>query len=55
MSETQSNNTVIEIKELKKRYEVGGQEIQALRSVNLSISEGSLLLSWGPLVQASPP
>ncbi|KAF6568828.1 ABC transporter ATP-binding protein [Paenibacillus sp. SEL3] len=48
MSETQSNNTVIEIKELKKRYEVGGQEIQALRSVNLSISEGEFVAIMGP-------
>ncbi|MEC0184870.1 macrolide ABC transporter ATP-binding protein, partial [Paenibacillus peoriae] len=43
MSETQSHKTVIEIKELKKMYEVGGQEIQALRSVNLSISEGEFV------------
>ncbi|OAZ46746.1 ABC transporter ATP-binding protein [Paenibacillus polymyxa] len=48
MSETQSNNTVIEIKELKKRYEVGGQEIQALRSVNLSINEGEFVAIMGP-------
>ncbi|MDP1511638.1 ABC transporter ATP-binding protein [Paenibacillus sp. CMAA1739] len=48
MSETQSNKTVIEIKELKKRYEVGGQEIQALRSVNLSINEGEFLAIMGP-------
>ncbi|MBU9708028.1 ABC transporter ATP-binding protein [Paenibacillus sp. AK121] len=48
MSETQFNNTVIEIKELKKRYEVGGQEIQALRSVNLSINEGEFVAIMGP-------
>ncbi|TQR98019.1 ABC transporter ATP-binding protein [Paenibacillus ottowii] len=48
MSETQSNKTVIEIKELKKRYEVGGQEIQALRSVNLSINEGEFVAIMGP-------
>ncbi|MCP3747030.1 MULTISPECIES: ABC transporter ATP-binding protein [Paenibacillus] len=48
MSETQSNKTVIEIKELKKMYEVGGQEIQALRSVNLSISEGEFVAIMGP-------
>jgi putative ABC transport system ATP-binding protein len=48
MSETQSIKTVIEIKELKKRYEVGGQEIQALRSVNLSISEGEFVAIMGP-------
>ncbi|MGZ0042847.1 ABC transporter ATP-binding protein [Paenibacillus ottowii] len=48
MSETQSNKIVIEIKELKKRYEVGGQEIQALRSVNLSINEGEFVAIMGP-------
>ncbi|MGG4217832.1 ABC transporter ATP-binding protein [Paenibacillus jamilae] len=48
MIQTQSNKTVIEIKELKKRYEVGGQEIQALRSVNLSISEGEFVAIMGP-------
>ncbi|KJD45963.1 ABC transporter ATP-binding protein [Paenibacillus terrae] len=48
MSETQSNKTVIEIKELKKRYEVGGQEIQALRSVNLFINEGEFVAIMGP-------
>ncbi|WDM24205.1 ABC transporter ATP-binding protein [Paenibacillus polymyxa] len=48
MSETQSIKTVIEIKELKKRYEVGGQEIQALRSVNLSINEGEFVAIMGP-------
>ncbi|CCI70980.1 Methionine import ATP-binding protein MetN [Paenibacillus polymyxa M1] len=48
MSETQSSKTVIEIKELKKRYEVGGQEIQALRSVNLSINEGEFVAIMGP-------
>ncbi|KKD52280.1 MULTISPECIES: ABC transporter ATP-binding protein [Paenibacillus] len=48
MSETQSHKTVIEIKELKKMYEVGGQKIQALRSVNLSISEGEFVAIMGP-------
>ncbi|MBO3284697.1 ABC transporter ATP-binding protein [Paenibacillus sp. FSL M8-0228] len=48
MSETQSIKTVIEIKDLKKRYEVGGQEIQALRSVNLSINEGEFVAIMGP-------
>ncbi|MGG4217787.1 ABC transporter ATP-binding protein [Paenibacillus jamilae] len=48
MSETQSHKAVIEIKELKKMYEVGGQKIQALRSVNLSISEGEFVAIMGP-------
>jgi putative ABC transport system ATP-binding protein len=48
MRENQSHKVVIEIKELKKMYEVGGQKIQALRSVNLSISEGEFVAIMGP-------
>ena len=48
MNEAQSNASVIEIKELKKVYEVGGQEIQALRGVDLSISEGEFVAIMGP-------
>ncbi|KJD43727.1 ABC transporter ATP-binding protein [Paenibacillus terrae] len=48
MNEVQLNKNVIEIKALKKIYEVGGQEIQALRGVNLSISEGEFVAIMGP-------
>ncbi|AOK92761.1 ABC transporter ATP-binding protein [Paenibacillus polymyxa] len=48
MNEARLNKSVIEIKELKKIYEVGGQEIQALRGVDLSISEGEFVAIMGP-------
>lgn len=48
MNEVRLNKSVIEIKELKKIYEVGGQEIQALRGVDLSISEGEFVAIMGP-------
>ncbi|WP_336078447.1 ABC transporter ATP-binding protein [Paenibacillus sp. 203] len=48
MNEVRLNKSVIEIKELKKLYEVGGQEIQALRGVDLSISEGEFVAIMGP-------
>lgn len=48
MNDARLNKSVIEIKELKKIYEVGGQEIQALRGVDLSINEGEFVAIMGP-------
>ncbi|MCM3700653.1 ABC transporter ATP-binding protein [Paenibacillus macerans] len=41
-------NYVMEIKNLKKIYHVGDQEIHALRDVSLSITEGEFVAVMGP-------
>lgn len=41
-------NNVMEIKNLKKIYHVGDQEIHALRDVSLSITEGEFVAVMGP-------
>lgn len=40
--------TVIQIKDLKKRYQIGDQEIYALRGVSLAIEEGDFVAIMGP-------
>ena len=43
-----NNNNVLEFNDVWKTYKMGGEDIQALRGVNLTISEGSFIAIMGP-------
>ncbi|HMK54071.1 MAG TPA: ABC transporter ATP-binding protein [Methanobacteriaceae archaeon] len=43
-----NNSTVLEFNEVWKTYKMGEENVQALRGVNLTISEGSFIAIMGP-------
>ena len=43
---------IINVKDIKKSYTVGTQEVNALRGINLSVEKGEFISQlWGRLVQ----
>lgn len=44
----------IRLRDIKKIYKMGGQELAALNGINLDIKEGNLLLSWDHQALVNP-
>ena len=47
------SNTVIELQNIKRNYQVGAETVQALRSVSFSIGEGEFVTIMGTSVRAN--
>ena len=46
---------VVEVREVRKTYQLGETEVHALRGVSVNIKPAILSPSWAPVVAASPP
>ena len=49
------NNTLIEITNITKRYEMGDNVVMALQDVNLTIKQGEYLSIMGPRARERVP
>ena len=50
-----AKRSIIQIKDLKKVYDLGAFKVQALKGLNFDIEEGPILRLWAPRARVNLP